>query len=109
MSSKGDTMFTLRGMKIVVALDSMCPNGDDLTELVPITEYYQMTTQEIADANLEMIRNERNALLAETDWASGEDVPQAIKDTWFPYRQALRDITNTYSTLDDVVWPEKPA
>jgi hypothetical protein len=102
-------MFTLRGMKIVVALDSMCPNGDDLTELVPITEYYQMTTQEIADANIEMIRNERNALLAETDWASGEDVPQAIKDTWFPYRQALRDITNTYSTLDDVVWPEKPA
>jgi hypothetical protein len=102
-------MFTLRGMKIVAALNSMCPNGDDLTELVPITEYYQMTAQEIADANLEMIRNERNALLVETDWVSGEDVPQAIKDTWFPYRQALRDITNTYSTLDDVVWPEKPA
>jgi hypothetical protein len=24
------------------------------------------------------------------------------------YRQALRDITDTYSSLDDVVWPEKP-
>jgi hypothetical protein len=101
-------MFTLRNMKIVVPLNSMCPNGDDLTELVPITEYYQMTVQEIADANLEMIRNERKTLLAETDWVAGEDVPQAIKDLWFPYRQALRDITSTYSVYLDVVWPTKP-
>jgi ribosomal protein S12 methylthiotransferase accessory factor YcaO len=101
-------MFTLRGMKMVVALDSMCPNGDDLATLVPITEYYQMTDQEIADANLEMIRNERDALLAETDWVSGEDVPQGIKDTYFPYRQALRDITDTYTVYADVVWPTKP-
>lgn len=25
------------------------------------------------------------------------------------YRQALRDITNTYTSLDDVVWPTKPS
>jgi hypothetical protein len=24
------------------------------------------------------------------------------------YRQALRDITDTYTSLEDVVWPEKP-
>jgi len=24
------------------------------------------------------------------------------------YRQALRDITETYTSLDDVVWPEEP-
>jgi hypothetical protein len=24
------------------------------------------------------------------------------------YRQALRDITNTYSNLQDAVWPTKP-
>jgi hypothetical protein len=24
------------------------------------------------------------------------------------YRQALRDITNLYSSLDEVVWPVKP-
>ena len=24
------------------------------------------------------------------------------------YRQSLRDSTDTYSSLDDVVWPEKP-
>ncbi len=27
---------------------------------------------------------------------------------WKTYRQALRDITNDYTSLDDVVWPEKP-
>lgn len=53
------------------------------------------------------IRTDRDKLLKETDWVSGEDVPQAIKDAWFPYRQALRDIT-TSSNPDDVVWPTKP-
>jgi hypothetical protein len=24
------------------------------------------------------------------------------------YRQALRDITQTYTSLSDVIWPEKP-
>lgn len=103
-------MFTLRGTKMVVPLDSMCPNGDDLTTLVPITEYYQMTEQEIADAKLEILRNERDQLLSATDWVSGQDVPQAIKDAYFPYRQALRDITLTFSSVTDegFAWPEKP-
>jgi hypothetical protein len=70
-----------------------------------------------ADANaaedavkLELLREERNAKLAETDWEivmhkeKGTNIPAALKT----YRQALRDITETYTSLDDVVWPEKP-
>lgn len=57
---------------------------------------------------LRRLRQERDKRLAATDWVSGADVPQAIKDLWFPYRQALRDITETYTSLDDVVWPAKP-
>lgn len=53
------------------------------------------------------IRTDRDKLLKETDWVSGEDVPQSIKDAWFPYRQSLRDITTTPNP-DDVVWPTKP-
>ena len=102
-------MFTLRDMRMVVGLDHKVPSDDDPNVLVPVSEYYSMTAEEIACANLEMIRNERNVLLAETDWISGEDIPQTIKDAWFPYRQALRDITQTYSVYDDVVWPTKPA
>jgi hypothetical protein len=53
------------------------------------------------------LRYERNIRLEETDhWALQDtpDMTQAQRD----YRQALRDITNTYTSLDDVVWPEKP-
>jgi hypothetical protein len=34
----------------------------------------------------------------------GTNIPTA----WKTYRQTLRDITDTYTSLDDVVWPEKP-
>ena len=56
------------------------------------------------------LREVRNTKLAETDWVVtmhkelGTNIPAA----WKTYRQALRDITDTYTSLDDVVWPEKP-
>jgi hypothetical protein len=54
------------------------------------------------------LRNKRNQLLAESDWTQNEDIPQALRDAWKPYRQALRDITDTYTSLEDAVWPTKP-
>ena len=64
----------------------------------------------IVSDNLEQLRVKRNAKLAETDWEivmhkeKGTNIPTALKT----YRQSLRDITDTYTSLDDVVWPEKP-
>ena len=55
---------------------------------------------------ISLLRIERNRLLAETDWTGNSDVTMSSEMTI--YRQALRDITNTYSSLDDVVWPTKP-
>ena len=52
------------------------------------------------------LRAERNAKLAETDWWASSDLTMTAEQT--AYRQALRDITDTYSSLDDVVWPTKP-
>jgi hypothetical protein len=62
--------------------------------------------EKIAEANMKALRFERNRLLAETDWWAVKDrtMSQAQKD----YRQALRDITKTYSSLEDAVFPEKP-
>jgi len=57
--------------------------------------------------NMDDHRRNRDAMLRESDWVAGEDVPQAIKDLWFPYRQALRDITKL--TAENFVWPEKPS
>jgi hypothetical protein len=57
---------------------------------------------------LKRLRAVRNTKLAETDWTQNKDIPDSVSDVWTAYRQALRDITNTYTSLDDVVWPEKP-
>lgn len=55
---------------------------------------------------LKFLREERNRKLAETDWWASSDLTMTAEQT--AYRQALRDITNTYSDLDTVVWPTKP-
>ena len=53
------------------------------------------------------LRYERNRKLAETDYWALKDMPE-MTQAQIDYRQALRDITNTYTSLDDVVWPTKP-
>jgi hypothetical protein len=41
--------------------------------------------------------------------AVGQIISRAIAtDDQIAYRQALRDITDTYTSLEDVVWPTKP-
>ena len=61
-----------------------------------------------AEKQLANLRLERNILLAETDWMANSDV--TMSDAWRTYRQALRDITNTYSSMNDdgFAFPTKP-
>jgi len=54
------------------------------------------------------IREERNAKLAATDWTQASDVPQAVKDSYAPYRQALRDVPTQSGFPNQVVWPTQP-
>lgn len=58
-------------------------------------------------ASLEDLRLERNNLLSETDWWDLSDTPD-MTDEQKKYRQSLRDITKSATSLDDVKWPEKP-
>lgn len=60
----------------------------------------------VAAEPLRLLRVERNQRLANTDWWASSDLTMTEAQT--AYRQALRDITNTYTSLDDVVWPEVP-
>lgn len=46
------------------------------------------TVDEVSDA----IKTERNDRIALTDWTQLPDIPQATRDLWEPYRQALRNI-----------------
>ena len=55
---------------------------------------------------LKLLRAERDSRLAATDWWGLSDLTMTSDQT--TYRQALRDITGTYNSLDTVVWPNKP-
>jgi hypothetical protein len=55
---------------------------------------------------MKLLRAERNRLLAETDWWASNDL--TISDERKTYRQELRDITKSATSLDDVKWPTKP-
>lgn len=65
-------------------------------------------TQVIADSQLADLRAHRTQLLNETDWTQNPDVPQSTKEKWAAYRQALRDITINYKSLNGVDWPIPP-
>ena len=60
----------------------------------------------IAAQPMKELRAERDRKLAETDWWAVADRTMTAEQT--AYRQALRDITVSYTSLDDVVWPTKP-
>jgi hypothetical protein len=53
------------------------------------------------------VRRQRDAKIAETDWWVLPD--RTPTQAQLDYRQALRDITSTFSSPDVVVWPTKPA
>lgn len=62
-----------------------------------------------------LLREERDRLLAETDWTQNRDVTLSNDADWKTYRQALRDITKTAKPsvnevmqLTDVTWPTAP-
>jgi hypothetical protein len=79
------------------------------TTPIPIEDIQaQLPTVEF-ELSLEDLRQERNALLAETDYFALSDVTMSSEMT--TYRQSLRDITNGLTTVDEVnavTFPTKP-
>ena len=51
-------------------------------------------------------RQERNALLAETDWWAVAD--RTMTQAEIDYRQALRDVPAQAGFPENVTWPTKP-
>jgi hypothetical protein len=60
----------------------------------------------VAAEPMRLLREERNRRIAETDWWASSDLTMTAEQT--AYRQALRDITDNATSLDDVTWPTKP-
>ena len=90
VSSLGDTHYDTDGNEIVI-------NQSNLNS-------------KIAEVDLDELRAVRNQKLTETDWivTMHKELGTNIPTAWKTYRQALRDITDDATSLDDVTWPEKP-
>lgn len=56
------------------------------------------------------IKYQRDIYLQQCDWTQPPDAILSIeeKTAWQEYRQALRDIPQTFATPDNVIWPTAP-
>jgi hypothetical protein len=55
----------------------------------------------------DLVREERNKKLQQSDWTQLSDIPQETKTLWEPYRQALRDVTLQADPFN-ITWPTPP-
>jgi len=64
------------------------------------------TAEEKLQERLTILRSQRNALLAKTDWTANSDV--TMSSAMATYRQALRDATTGLDTVEKVEAYEFP-
>tara|TARA_Y100000114_G_scaffold33493_1_gene28924 strand:+ start:4003 stop:4380 length:378 start_codon:yes stop_codon:yes gene_type:complete len=120
---------------IPVALQSLRPNAqwhmigteysniywDDKTQTKPTEEEVNNKIEELKISEpFRLLREERNKLIAETDWTQLKDIELDIirERNWKNYRQALRDLpskstpkldSNGFLDMSSVSWPDKPS
>ena len=103
--------------------------GDNYSDLEWLDKTQTMPTEDEVNAKIaelkaaepmKLLREERNKLIAETDWTQLKDIDLDIirERNWKNYRQALRDLPNgstpkldSFGNLDlsSVSWPDKPS
>ena len=78
----------------------------------PPKEEFEAKLQELIDGQpLKELRTERNTLLEQTDRYATLDFPHSnleVQQTWFDYRQALRDLPTVTEDPANPVWPTPP-
>ena len=80
--------------------------GDTITSEMRTTPY---TDEELFHKEMEHLRLKRNIYLSQTDYLALSD--QTLSAEMSTYRQALREITNGITTveqIDAITWPTKP-
>jgi len=65
---------------------------------------------EAADLDMNMVRAQRNGMLASSDWTQIGDASLGdhTAEEWRTYRTALKAIPQNYTRQSTVVWPEDP-
>ena len=75
------------------------------TEIALSEEEISSYNAEEAALQSDLIRNQRNTLLSQSDVFALAD---KITDEWKTYRQALRDVPAQAGFPDNITWPTKP-
>ena len=101
-------VYTVRPSAQSATLDSdgMLVLGDTYQVLFGMSD--EEATACHAEGELNHLRYLRNEKLKEWEWTQTPDVPTNIKNAWLKYRQERRDITDVYTSQEDVIWPTKP-
>ena len=92
-------------------------NADDINQItwengttpIPVADIEAQFPAVEFDMAMEDLRTKRNKLLADTDYLALSDNTMSAEMT--TYRQALRDITNGITTVEqanNITWPTKP-
>lgn len=114
----------MRFIESILALvpDAKCAtSGNEIiawydTRQQPTEEEIQAKIAELRAAEpMRLLRQQRDQLLAQTDWRMTTDYPYADQSAWAAYRTALRDLPESAEpALDEngqlinVTWPIKP-
>ena len=79
-------------------------------DLTPEEEAELVAQAEAADLDMNMVRGQRDGMLAAADWTQLGDASLGdhTAEEWRTYRTALKAIPQTYSRVSEVVWPEDP-
>jgi hypothetical protein len=90
-----------------IAVESTTPSDFGTTWTAVKAKYDEL----VAAEPMVELRLERNKKLAESDWTQMVDssLTDSVKAEWVTYRTALKDITDSATSLDDVTWPTKPS
>ena len=116
-----ETEFNSSFKKIVGAKGDEAVMSSDPSSFGVTWEQVKTKYDELVSAQpLKLLREERNKLIAATDWTQLKDIDLDIirERNWKNYRQALRDLPtksnpklNSIGDLDmsSVTWPDKPS
>ena len=116
-----ETEFNSSFKKIVGVKDDQAVMSSDPTTFGVTWEQVKTKYNELVSAEpLRLLREERNKLIAATDWTQLKDIDLDIirERNWKNYRQALRDLPaksnpkldiNGDLDMSSVSWPTKPS
>ena len=101
--------------------DGAIDTGDRLVPKGHI--YYNLVLEAVKNGEAELVQNtspgfsvtwdavrtKRNQLLKDCDWTVLPDTTLLNKADWIHYRSLLRQIPQTYSDPNRILWPLKPS